>query len=236
MANPTILIIEDEEAIIELLRYNLQAQGYQVVVEQDGGEAVFTVEEKKPDLILLDWMLPNMSGIEICRELRKSDVTQHIPIIMLTAKGEELDRVKGLELGADDYVIKPFSPNELLSRIKAVLRRSKPSLSKDVLSYKGLVMKTASYSVTYHETVVHLGPTEYRILQCLMEHPTRIFSREQLISQAWDHDSFIEPRTIDVHINRLRNALKKVSEADDMPLIKTIRSAGYCLQPSEHDG
>lgn len=228
---PTILIVEDEEAILTMLRYNLERRGFTVHSTTDGEEAIYLVKEVRPDIILLDWMLPGLSGIEICSRLRSNDDTKSIPIIMLTAKGEENDRVHGLDSGADDYIIKPFSPNELVARIHAVFRRIRPVFTEKTLEFDTVKMDLAAFRVTRNGQEIHLGPTEFRILQCLMEYPSRIFSREQIMSQVWGYDTYVEPRTVDVHINRLRNALKTT---EDQPFIQTIRSVGYCLKrPSE---
>jgi two-component system phosphate regulon response regulator PhoB len=184
-------------------------------------------------MIILDWMLPGLSGIEVCTILRTKVKTKNVPIIMLTAKGEEFDRVKGLDSGVDDYIVKPFSPNELVARIKAILRRTRPMFSTKILEHKDIKMDLASYRVTRGAREVHLGPTEFRILQCLMEYPKRILSREQIMASVWGYDSKVEPRTIDVHINRLRNSLQNPGE--ETSIIKTVRSAGYCLDFSMDD-
>lgn len=232
--SPTVLVVEDEEAITTMLRYNLEKRGFTVHTTADGEEAVLMVKEIHPDIILLDWMLPGISGIEVCTRLRADEVTKTIPIIMLTAKGEEHDRIQGLDSGADDYVLKPFSPNELISRINAVFRRMRPIFIEKILEFEDVRMDLSSFRVTRKGKEVHLGPTEFRILQCLMEYPKRIFSREQIMTQVWGYDAYVEPRTVDVHINRLRNALK-MDEAD-APFIQTIRSAGYCLKKGNEEG
>jgi two-component system, OmpR family, phosphate regulon response regulator PhoB len=229
---PSVLIIEDEEAIIVMLRYNLERQGYIVHSTSDGDEALTMVKEIKPDIILLDWMLPGCSGITICKTLRSNEETKSIPIIMLTAKGEESDRIKGLDSGADDYIVKPFSPTELIARMRAIFRRMRPAFSDKALSFGNVKMDLSSYKVTRNGTEVHLGPTEFRILQCLLEYPKRILSRETILTQVWGYDSDIELRTVDVHINRLRAALR-LSDESNTPFIWTIRSAGYCLQRSD---
>ena len=221
-----ILIVEDEPPLIELLRYNLENQGFETSVATDGEEALLQVQERAPDLIVLDWMLPKMSGLDVCRRLRGPAIGKKTPIIMLTARGEEGDRVKGLDAGADDYVVKPFSPAELVARIRAVLRRAEPGLSEDKLAYGGIEMDLAAHKVTRDGRPVHLGPTEYRLLQVLMERPTRVFSREQLLDKAWGQDIYVEERTVDVHIRRLRRALN----VDDAPdLIRTVRRGGYAI-------
>jgi two-component system phosphate regulon response regulator PhoB len=228
---PSVLIIEDEEAIIIMLRYNLERNGFLVHSSSDGENAFALVQEMKPDIILLDWMLPGCTGIEICNQLRANDETRAIPIIMLTAKGEEADRVKGLDSGADDYIVKPFSPTELISRIRAVFRRMRTAFSGKILNFGDVSMDLSTYKVIRNGMEVHLGPTEFRILQCLLEYPKRIFSRETLLTQVWGYNSDIELRTVDVHINRLRSALR-LNDDDTSPFIWTIRSAGYCLQRS----
>ena len=221
-----ILIVEDEPPLIELLRYNLENQGFETSIATDGEEALLQVQERAPDLIVLDWMLPKMSGLDVCRRLRGLAVGKKTPIIMLTARGEEGDRVKGLDAGADDYVVKPFSPAELVARIRAVLRRAEPGLSEDKLAYGGIEMDLAAHKITRDGRPIHLGPTEYRLLQVLMERPTRVFSRGQLLDKAWGQDIYVEERTVDVHIRRLRRALN----VDDAPdLIRTVRRGGYAI-------
>jgi len=223
---PRVLIVEDETALVELLRYNLEQTGFLVSVAYDGEEALASVQEDPPDLILLDWMLPLMSGIEVCRQLRRQIATANLPIIMLTARGEEGDRVRGLDAGADDYVAKPFSPTELIARIRAVLRRIRPALADETLAYADIVMDLVAHRVTRDGKAVHLGPTEFRLLRHLMEHPGRVFSREQLLDSVWGKDVYVEARTVDVHIRRLRMALNGENQAD---LIRTVRAAGYAL-------
>ena len=223
---PSVLIVEDETALVELLRYNLEQSGFKVVVAGDGEEALAAVQEDVPDIILLDWMLPLMSGIEVCRQLRRQTSTANVPIIMLTARGEEGDRVRGLDAGADDYVAKPFSPTELVARIRAVLRRIRPALADEALSYADIVMDLVAHRVIRAGKPVHLGPTEFRLLRHFMEHPGRVFSREQLLDSVWGKDVYVEARTVDVHIRRLRMALNGESQAD---LIRTVRAAGYAL-------
>ena len=221
-----ILVVEDEPPLIEVLRYNLESEGFRVSVATDGEDALLMVDEETPDLVILDWMLPKLSGIEVCRRLRSPTINNRIPIIMLTARGEEGDRVRGLESGADDYIVKPFSPAELIARVRAVLRRAEPSLSEDKLNYGGIEMDLASHKVYRNGRSIHLGPTEYRLLQVLMERPTRVFSREQLLDKAWGRDIYVEERTVDVHIRRLRRALN----CDDAPdLIRTVRRGGYAI-------
>jgi two-component system, OmpR family, phosphate regulon response regulator PhoB len=226
-----ILIVEDEAALVELLRYNLEKEGYRVTIASDGEEGLTAVEESKPDLIILDWMLPLVSGLEVCRQIRRKAATRGLPIIMLTARSEETDRVRGLEVGADDYITKPFSPSELMARVRAVLRRAQPSAASDVLTYGGLVMDLSAHRVLRNGRLVHLGPTEFRLLRFLMERPGRVYSREQLLDAVWGQDIYVEPRTVDVHIRRLRKAINGPGEAD---LIRTVRSAGYSLDEMSH--
>ena len=223
---PRVLIVEDEEPLTLLLRYNLEAEGYDVDSVARGDEAEIRLREQIPDLVLLDWMLPGLSGIELCRRIRVRPETERMPIIMLTARGEEGDRVRGLDAGADDYVSKPFSPTELVARIRAVLRRIRPALADEALSYADIVMDLVAHRVTRASKPVHLGPTEFRLLRHFMEHPGRVFSREQLLDSVWGKDVYVEARTVDVHIRRLRIALNGESQAD---LIRTVRAAGYAL-------
>ncbi len=224
---PNILIVEDETALVELLTYNLEKAGFQVTVARDGEEAMLAVAEAKPDLILLDWMLPYISGIEICRRLRRNPDTSDLPVILLTARGEEGDRIRGLESGADDYVVKPFSPSELIARVRAVMRRTRPVFDKDTLTYADIVMDLGSHRVNRGDRTIDLGPTEFRLLRFLLEHPGRVFGREQLLDAVWGQETYIEPRTVDVHIRRLRKAMNSPGSPD---LIRTVRSAGYALE------
>lgn len=224
---PFIVIAEDETAVSELLRYNLEAEGYETSIAADGDEAMLLLDERVPDLMLLDWMLPKLSGIEICRRLRTRHETANLPIIMLTAKTEEADRIRGLETGADDYVTKPFSTNELMARVKAVLRRIRPALMDDRIVIGDIEIDRTTHSVTRGAKQIHLGPTEYRLLEYFAQHPGRVFSREQLLDGVWGSDVYVEARTVDVHIGRLRKAL--MSEGGDNP-IRTVRSAGYSLR------
>jgi two-component system, OmpR family, phosphate regulon response regulator PhoB len=223
---PHVLVVEDEDSLATLLQYNLQKEGYDVALAGDGEEALLLVDERLPDLIVLDWMLPKISGIEVCRRLRQRNETRNVPIIMLTARGEETDRVRGLDTGADDYVVKPFSMTELTARIRAVLRRLRPGLAEDRVRRGDLLIDRVAHRVKRAGAEVHLGPTEFRLLDYLMQHPGRVFSREQLLDAVWGSDVYVEARTVDVHIGRLRKALG-VSEADDP--IRTVRSAGYSL-------
>ncbi len=187
------------------------------------------IAERKPDVVLLDWMLPLVSGIEICRQIRRSQETRSVPIIMLTARGEEADKIRGLNSGADDYITKPFSPSELIARVRAVMRRSKPDANGETLSFGGIVMDLAAHRVVRGDRPVHLGPTEFRLLRFLMEHPGRVYSREHLLDAVWGHDVYVEVRTVDVHIRRLRKALNTPGDID---VIRTVRSAGYALDDS----
>ncbi len=223
---PVILVVEDEAALVELLRYNLERRGFEVVATASGEEALLIVEERRIDLILLDWMLPHMSGIEVCRQLRRKPESRGVPGIMLTARGEQSDRVRGLETGADDYVTKPFAPEELIARIHAVMRRARPALAEERLTYEDIEMNLAEYRVARGDRPLVLGPTEFRLLRHFMEHPGRVFSRDQLINSVWGYDIYIDPRTVDVHIRRLRRALNEAGETD---IIRTVRSAGYAL-------
>ena len=224
---PHILVVEDEAALVMLLRYNLEKEGYHVDVAVDGREALLKVAEDKPDVVLLDWMLPEVSGIEVCRQLRRDADTRNIPIIMVTARAEEGDRVRGLDCGADDYITKPFSPGELLARLRAVLRRIRPALADETLSCGDLTMDLAAHRVTRNGRELRLGPTEFRLLRHFLEHPGRVLSRDQLLDAVWGRDVYVEQRTVDVHIRRLRKALNGDHDAD---VIRTVRSAGYALE------
>lgn len=223
---PHILVVEDEDALATLLQYNLEKEGYQVSVAGDGEEAMMLVEENSPDLVLVDWMLPKVSGIEVCRRLRGRQETRNVPIIMLTARGEEADRIRGLDTGADDYVVKPFSMTELFARIRAVMRRIRPGLADDQVRCGDIVIDRVAHRVRRDGSEVHLGPTEFRLLDYLMQYPGRVFSREQLLDAVWGSDVYVEARTVDVHIGRLRKALNNAGEGDP---IRTVRSAGYAL-------
>ncbi|MEM6649199.1 MAG: phosphate regulon transcriptional regulator PhoB [Pseudomonadota bacterium] len=224
-----VLIVEDEDAIAALLDYNLSKEGFETITATDGEEALLKTEEERPDVIVLDWMLPNVSGIEVCRRLRGKTETQNIPIIMLTARAEENDKIRGLETGADDYMVKPFSMTELAARIRAVLRRIRPGLVAEAVTFGDIEVDRASHRVKRGEKEIHLGPTEFRLLDHLMQNPGRVFSREQLLNAVWGSDVFVEARTVDVHIGRLRKALNK--HGDTNP-IRTVRSAGYALEAS----
>lgn len=221
-----IMVIEDEESLCALLEYNLSKEGYKVTLVTDGEEALFAVEDEKPDLILLDWMLPHVSGIEICRQIRARTEVKDTPVIMLTARGEEDDRIRGLETGADDYLTKPFSMTELLARIRAVLRRSRPTLAGDVATFGDILLDRQAHRVRRGERDLHLGPTEFKLLDTLMQRPGRVFSREQLLDLVWGRDVYVEIRTVDVHVGRLRKAINRRGDRDP---IRTVRSAGYAL-------
>jgi len=226
MSRANLLLVEDDAALSELLTFHFKREDFEVRRTPDGEEALLMAREKVPDIVLLDWMVEGLSGLEVCRRLRRGPETQNVPIIMLTARGEEEDRVRGLETGADDYVTKPFSPRELVARVGAVLRRVRPALAGEVLSYADVEMDTVGHKVRRGGQVVPLGPTEFRLLRHFLEHPTWVFSRERLLDAVWGHDSDIEARTVDVHIRRLRKAIN----ADDRPdIIRTVRSAGYAL-------
>ena len=224
---PYILVAEDEDSLATLLEYNLVKEGYAVALCADGEEALILVDEKQPDLIVLDWMLPTVSGIEVCRRLRQRAATRNLPIVMLTARGEESDRIRGLNTGADDYVVKPFSMSELTARIRAVLRRIRPGLAEDRARAGDIVIDRVAHKVTRAGEAVRLGPTEFRLLDYLMRRPGRVFSREQLLDAVWGSDAQVETRTVDVHIGRLRRALDRRGGEGDP--IRTVRSAGYSL-------
>ncbi|MEZ5984480.1 MAG: phosphate regulon transcriptional regulator PhoB [Hyphomonas sp.] len=224
---PYVLIAEDESAVSELLQYNLKREDYEVAIANDGEEALLMIEERAPDLLLLDWMLPKVSGIEVCRRVRSGGVNPNLPIIMLTARGEESDRIRGLDTGADDYVTKPFSTTELMARVRAVLRRIRPGLRDDKVVVGDIEIDRVEHRVTRNGEDIHLGPTEFRLLDYFMQHPGRVFSREQLLDTVWGSDVYVELRTVDVHVGRLRKALRQ-SGGDDP--IRTVRSAGYALR------
>jgi two-component system phosphate regulon response regulator PhoB len=226
---PSILVVEDDLALCELLTWNLGAEGYEVRATGDGEEALLMVREQAPDAIILDWMIEQVPGIEVCRQLRKDKSTARVPILMLTARGEEEDRIRGLKTGADDYVTKPFSPRELMARVEALLRRSRPSLAGDVLSFGDLELDSASHRVRRGGEPLHLGPTEFKLLRYFMERPNRVLSRQQILDGVWGMDSDIDERTVDVHIRRLRKAINRPGEADP---IRTVRAAGYSMDAS----
>jgi two-component system phosphate regulon response regulator PhoB len=226
---PLVLVVEDEMPLTTLLRYNLEKEGYRVAEARDGEEAMMMADEEQPDLALLDWMLPKISGIEVCRRLRGRAESRNMPIIMLTARGEESDRIRGLDTGADDYITKPFSMTELLARVRAVLRRIRPALAEDVATFGDISVDRSAHRVRRGAKDIHLGPTEYRLLDHFMQHPGRVFSREQLLDAVWGSEVYVEARTVDVHIGRLRKALNVPGETDP---IRTVRSAGYALDES----
>ncbi len=226
---PLVLVVEDETPLTTLLRYNLEKEGYRVNEARDGEEALMLADEEMPDLTLLDWMLPKISGIEVCRRLRGRAESRNMPIIMLTARGEETDRIRGLDTGADDYITKPFSMTELLARVRAVLRRIRPALTEDVATFGDIIVDRSAHRVRRAAKDIHLGPTEYRLLDHFMQHPGRVFSREQLLDAVWGSDVYVEARTVDVHIGRLRKALNVPGQTDP---IRTVRSAGYALDES----
>ncbi len=221
-----VLVVEDEEALSEALKYNLEKEGYSVALATDGEEALILAEERKPDLILLDWMLPKAPGIEVCRRLRARQETRNTPIVMLTARTDEADRIRGLDTGADDYVIKPVAMAELLARLRAVMRRIRPGLSEDRMLFGDIIVDRVAHRVKRGARDVHLGPTEFKLLDHLIQHPGRVFSREQLLDAVWGSDVYVEIRTVDVHIGRLRKALVQGEESNP---IRTVRSAGYSL-------
>ncbi len=223
---PLVLVVEDEPAQREVLSYNFEAEGFRVAQAGNGEEALILVEEVAPDVIVLDWMLPNVSGIEVCRRLKSRAETRGVPIIMLSARSEEVDRVRGLETGADDYVIKPYSLVELLARVRAQLRRSRPSTVGVVLTYEDIRLDPESHKVFRAESVLKLGPTEFRLLSTFMEKPGRVWSREQLLDRVWGRDIYVDTRTVDVHIGRLRKALCQFGGPDPL---RTVRGAGYAL-------
>lgn len=227
--SPSILIVEDDAALCELLTWNLSAEGYEVRNTSSGDEALLMVREQQPDAIILDWMIEEVPGIEVCRRLRKDRETSRVPIIMLTARSEEEDRVRGLKTGADDYITKPFSPRELMARIEALLRRSRPSLAGDILGFADLELDPASHLVRRSGEVLHLGPTEFRLLRYFMERPNRVLSRQQILDGVWGIDSDIDERTVDVHIRRLRKAINRPGDDD---AIRTVRAAGYAMGAS----
>jgi two-component system phosphate regulon response regulator PhoB len=223
---PLVLIVEDEAPLVTLLRYNLEKEGFAVCAAGDGEEALLQIAENKPDAVLLDWMLPLVSGLEVCRQIRRAPASRALPIILLTARGEEADRVRGLDSGADDYIVKPFSPSELVARLRAVMRRAQPSAVDDTLRYADVAMDLAAHRVSRAGRAVHLGPTEFRLLHHFMQHPGRVFSREHLLDRVWGPHAEVEMRTVDVHIRRLRKALNIDGCRD---LVRTVRSVCYAL-------
>ncbi|MEL7258680.1 MAG: phosphate regulon transcriptional regulator PhoB [Pseudomonadota bacterium] len=226
MQQPSVLLVEDEPAQREVLAYNLEADGFAVTSAGNGEEALMLVDEAAPDVILLDWMLPNVSGIEVCRRLKTRPETRNVPIIMISARSEEVDRVRGLETGADDYVIKPYSVIELMARVRAQLRRTRPSTVGQRLDYENIVLDSETHRVTRDGKELKLGPTEFRLLTTFMEKPGRVWSREQLLDRVWGRDIYVDTRTVDVHIGRLRKALCVHGGKDPL---RTVRGAGYSL-------
>lgn len=223
---PRVLVVEDEPAQREVLAYNLEAEGFAVSRAENGEEALMLVDETAPDVIVLDWMMPNLSGIEVCRRLKIKSETRGIPIIMLSARSEEVDRVRGLETGADDYVIKPYSVIELMARVRSQLRRVRPAASGERLEYEDIILDSISHRVNRGKSELKLGPTEFRLLSAFMEKPGRVFSREQLLDRVWGRDIYVDTRTVDVHIGRLRKALTQHGGSDPL---RTVRGAGYAL-------
>ena len=227
LANPKILVVEDEPNQVELIEFNLNSEGYEVVVARDGEEALNLAEEENPDLILLDWMLPKVSGIEVCRQLRRSKMTREIPIVMLTARSEESDKIRGLDIGADDYITKPYSIKELLARVRAAMRRPSASVISDQLIVGKIVVDLQKHIVAIEGLQVNLGPTEYRLLVTLMQSPERVFSREQLLDHVWGISANVDTRTVDVHVGRLR---KVIEVGANKNIIRTVRGFGYALK------
>jgi len=225
-ANPHILVIEDEPAQREVLVYNLESQGFRVTQAANGDEGLLMMSEDPPDVLVLDWMLPNVSGIEICRQVKTRSETRDIPVIMLSARSEEVDRVRGLETGADDYVVKPYSVTELMARVRTQLRRSRPALAGQVLVYEDIELDAETHRVTRAGDLLRLGPTEFRLLSTLIEKPGRVWSRDQLLDRVWGRDIYVDTRTVDVHVGRLRKALTAFGGQDP---VRTVRGAGYAL-------
>ena len=226
VSQPQVLLVEDEPAQREVLAYNLQSEGFQVAKADTGDEALLLVEEERPDVIILDWMLPGVSGIEVCRRLKSNAETRSIPVIMLTARSEEADRVRGLETGADDYVVKPYSVAELMARVRTQLRRVRPTSVGERLEFQGIVLDAETHRVTRNGHAIKLGPTEFRLLATLIEKPGRVWTREQLLDRVWGRDIYVDSRTVDVHIGRLRKAL--CQNGGDDP-VRTVRGSGYAL-------
>jgi two-component system, OmpR family, phosphate regulon response regulator PhoB len=226
LPKPLVLVVEDEAAIATMLRYNLEKQGFRVAEAGDGEEALTRISEAQPDLVLLDWMLPVLSGIEVCRQIRRKPATRDLPVIMVTARTEDQDAVRGLNIGADDYITKPFNIEALLARVRALLRRSNAVPTKGPLVFHDIEMDLSTHRVSRNDRRVHLGPTEFRLLEFLMQHPKRVFSREELLDSVWGPDIHVEPRTVDVHIRRLRKSINGTNELD---VVRTVRTAGYAL-------
>lgn len=226
LSKPLVLVVEDEAALATMLRYNLEKQGFRVEEAADGQEALTRISEAQPDLVLLDWMLPVMSGIEVCRQIRRRPNTRDLPVIMVTARTEDQDAVRGLNTGADDYVTKPFNMDALLARMRALLRRASAVPAKGQLSFHDISLDLSAHRVNRNGRPVHLGPTEFRLLEFFMQHPRRVFSREEVLDAVWGPDIHVEPRTVDVHIRRLRKAINGPGELD---VVRTVRAAGYAL-------
>jgi two-component system phosphate regulon response regulator PhoB len=231
LSKPLVLVVEDEAALATMLRYNLEKQGFRVEEAADGQEALTRIAETQPDIVLLDWMLPVMSGIEVCRQLRRRSATRDLPVIMVTARSEDQDAVRGLNTGADDYITKPFSIDALLARMRALLRRANAVPSKAMLTFHDITMDLATHRVQRNGRPIHLGPTEFRLLEFFLQHPRRVFSREELLDAVWGRDIHVEPRTVDVHIRRLRKAINGQGELD---IVRTVRTAGYALDTEAH--
>jgi two-component system phosphate regulon response regulator PhoB len=227
---PLVLIVEDEAALMTMLRYNLEKQGFRVEEAGDGEEALARITELKPDMVLLDWMLPHLSGIEVCRQLRRRPATRELPVIMITARSEDQDAVRGLNTGADDYVTKPFSTEALVARMRALMRRSNTVPAKGELRFHDIVLDLAAHRISRNGRPLHLGPTEYRLMEFLMQRPRRVFSREELLDAIWGPSIHVEPRTVDVHIRRLRKA---INAADELDVVRTVRAAGYALDTEQ---
>ncbi|QFT63118.1 two-component system, OmpR family, phosphate regulon response regulator PhoB [Roseivivax halotolerans] len=225
-ARPTVLVVEDEAAQREVLSYNLEAEGFHVARAEDGEEAIMLFEEERPDLVILDWMLPKLSGIEVCRQIKIRPESRGVPVIMLSARSEEVDRVRGLETGADDYVVKPYSVIELMARVRAQLRRTRPASAGQQLEFEGILLDSETHRVTREGKPLKLGPTEFRLLSTFMEKPGRVWSREQLLDRVWGRDVYVDTRTVDVHVGRLRKALSQHGGTD---VLRTVRGAGYAL-------
>jgi two-component system phosphate regulon response regulator PhoB len=223
---PLALVVEDEAALLTMLRYNLEKQGFRVEEAGDGQEALTRLSEVTPDIVLLDWMLPSMSGIEVCRQIRRRPSTRDLPIIMVTARTEDQDTVRGLNTGADDYITKPFNVEALVARMRALLRRARAVPTKGMLAFHDITMDLAAHRVQRNGRAVHLGPTEFRLLEFFMQHPRRVFAREELLDAVWGLDIHVEPRTVDVHIRRLRKSINADGETD---IVRTVRAAGYAL-------
>jgi two-component system phosphate regulon response regulator PhoB len=229
---PLVLIVEDEAALMTMLRYNLEKQGFRVEEAGDGEEALTRINELKPDMVLLDWMLPHLSGIEVCRQLRRRPATRELPVIMITARSEDQDAVRGLNTGADDYVTKPFSTEALVARMRALMRRSNTVPAKGELRFHDIVLDLGAHRIARNGRPLHLGPTEYRLMEFLMQRPRRVFSREELLDAIWGPSIHVEPRTVDVHIRRLRKA---INAPDELDVVRTVRAAGYALDTEQSD-